>query len=228
MGAAEWTGYNPAGPDTSSYTPYSPQLSSSAYGYDQSGISAETHANYHLPAVLPQEGVAQSYCPNEYATASNSLVPSGMMGSYPSNKSEMEQYYPNWSNGYNNYQPYPCPPPVPALPTAQSYTPTPAMVLYGPQLYSTVNQNQIHLHLHGTGPEKLEQYLDNFAIGSISTDGMNNLNRNPSAVEVGIGTSDLDQESSVIIKNQQEEPDIQDNQEVGESNIKWRPYYNTN
>jgi hypothetical protein len=138
----------------------------------------------------------------------------------------MEQYYPNWTNGYNNYQPYP--PPVPALPTAQSYTPAPAMVLYGPQLYSTVNQNQIHLHLHGAGPEKLEQYLDNFNIGSISAEGMNNLNRNPSGVEVGIGTSDMEQEPPVIIKNQHEESDIQDNQEVGESNIKWRPYYNTN
>lgn len=36
------------------------------------------------------------------------------------------------------------------------------MVLY-PQLYSTVNQNQIHLHLHGPPPDKLEQYLQGAA-----------------------------------------------------------------
>ena len=43
-------------------------------------------------------------------------------------------YNPNYQSYYNN--------------PAQNYiSPTP-MVLY-PQLYSTVNQNQIHLHLHG-------------------------------------------------------------------------------
>lgn len=232
MGAAEWTGYSTSGPDSSSYAPYSPQLSSAAgYSYDQTIITPETVPipNYHLPPVLPQDGIAQSYCPTEYPSASSSLAQSGMIGcasnSYPGKSSEMEQYYGSW-NGYNNYQSYPCPPPVPALPPSQPYNPTPTMVLY-PQLYSTVNQNQIHLHLHGTGPEKLEQYLDNFTIGSISTDGMSNLNRNLSGLEVGTPEALAQEPPAIIIKHQQEEPEIQDNQEViGDSdNIKWRPYY---
>lgn len=234
MGAAEWTGYSSV-PDTSSYAPYSPQLpTASGYSYEQSPlVSGDTHGNYHLPPVLPQDGIAQSYCPTEYPSATNSLAQSGMIGcpssSYPGKSTEMEQYYGNWSNGYNNYQPYACPPPVPVLPTAQPYNPNPTMVLY-PQLYSTVNQNQIHLHLHGTGPEKLEQYLDNFTIGSISTDGMSNLNRNPPSIDVGMSANDsLAQEPpAVIIKHQQEEPEeIQNNQEViGDSNKPnwWRPY----
>lgn len=66
--------------------------------------------------------------------------------------SDNSAYYPNnWStNNYNNYNYYNTPN------NNQQYTST--MVLY-PPLYSTVNQNQIHFHLHG-GTEKIDQYLN--------------------------------------------------------------------
>uniref|UniRef100_A0A182SQW9 Runt domain-containing protein n=1 Tax=Anopheles maculatus TaxID=74869 RepID=A0A182SQW9_9DIPT len=43
-------------------------------------------------------------------------------------------------------------------PTAPPPPPPPPMVLC-PQMFSTVNQNQIHVHLHGSGSEKFEHYF---------------------------------------------------------------------
>lgn len=84
---------------------------------------------------------------------------------------------PNTSWAYNSFQ-------YPSCATAggpnSQYSATPTMVLY-PQLYSTVNQNQIHLHLHATtNSEKLEQYFGAVESGPGPSKG----------VEVGIRTSD--------------------------------------
>lgn len=73
---------------------------------------------------------------------------------YPDNNT----YYPNnwganstYPSTYNNYYTAPN--------NNQQYNSTPTMVLY-PSLYSTtVNQNQIHLHLHNNAAEKLDQYV---------------------------------------------------------------------
>ena len=72
--------------------------------------------------------------------------------------SDNSTYYPNnWGTNTtypNNYNYYNTPN------NNQQYTG--AMVLY-PPLYSTVNQNQIHFHLHGS-TEKIDQYLGSEAL----------------------------------------------------------------
>lgn len=239
IGASEWTGTYNHNSAATSYPPYSPIQT--PYSYDpQAILSPEHHSNYHLPAVLPNESVGQTYCPSEYHSSSSALIPhqQGMLQcptTYSSAKTttEMEQYssYNNWSNGYNNYN-YtpPCAPtvnpaPVPQTVQSQYATPhaQPTMVLY-PQLYSTVNQNQIHLHLHGT--DKLEQYFGGenaFTISSISTGAAANNNRNPAA-EIG-GTSELmSTEESAIKLQQDQEPSVNDTQEGVDPGSVWRPY----
>lgn len=205
MGASEWTGY---------------QHSSGSYAfqpstYDQAGL---------LPAVIPNDGL--SYSSAEYH---NSTAPLAQNSTYSSQyapltpwSNDMDQY--NWSNSYNGYQ-YSCQPPPPppstAATVAQSqYPPNPnqastTMLLY-PQLYSTVNQNQIHLHLHGTD-KMVEQYLG----GAGSTENNNsfslsNTQRNP-AVEIEIGsTAATYQADDSIMKNHHQATE----QEIGV----WRPY----
>lgn len=142
MGAAEWTGYSsPA--VASAYSPFQ-------HSYEQSSA---------LPAVLPNEGL--SYNPSDYhcgSAAQNATAYNGTQFTPLTPWSnEMEQY----NYGYNSYQ-YPCQPPAqPQYPPTAAQTAQTTMVLY-PQLYSTVNQNQIHLHLHGSD-KLVEQYLGNSA-----------------------------------------------------------------
>jgi hypothetical protein len=180
MGAMEWTTGASA-----SYSAYSP-LQSTSYSYENPGIP-DYHSNYlptgetkeklfnfgqinidffhyYFTAVIPD--VAQSYCPAEYHSSSSSLVhQTGSLGctgtSYSTSaKADMDASYSsynNWTNGYNNYQyPTATAPPPPAAQAQYGPHQGPTMVLY-PQLYSTVNQNQIHLHLHAS--DKLEQYF---------------------------------------------------------------------
>lgn len=97
------------------------------------------------------------------------------------------------------------------------------MVLY-PQLYSTVNQNQIHLHLHGS--DKLEQYFTTpenaLTISSIS--GVRGF-------EIGIGTAEnplnnIDLENDEVDQSTIAD-DVEDNREsivVGDPSSVWRPY----
>ncbi|KAL1122024.1 hypothetical protein AAG570_003430 [Ranatra chinensis] len=53
----------------------------------------------------------------------------------------------NYNNYYSGSSQVPPPPPPPPPPTNPQHYSTPPMVLY-PSVYSTVNQNQIHLHVH--------------------------------------------------------------------------------
>lgn len=100
---------------------------------------------------------------------------------YPDNS-----YYPNnWSSnpGYsNNYNYYN----TPSNNQNQYIQPSgPTMVLY-PHLYSTVNQNQIHLHLHGS-PEKLDQYFNLETLSVSSAPRSGNELPTSSSIEVGSG-----------------------------------------
>ncbi|KAF5287464.1 hypothetical protein FQA39_LY04092 [Lamprigera yunnana] len=145
------------------YTPYSPPQPSTYYEQHQDPSHATT---LHLPTVLPEvpshEFINTSLASPSVFSNSKSIVPGNsdldpmLCGSprYPDNNT----YYPNnwgsnpsYSNNYNYYNT----PNNNQQPYLNSATPT--MVLY-PHLYSTVNQNQIHLHLHGN-TEKLE-YLN--------------------------------------------------------------------
>lgn len=119
--------------------------------------------------VLPD--VSQPYGSPEFPNASQSSC----SNPYPTVKHQSTDLdpaaaaynYNNWSNGYNSASGYPQ---YGCNTQATQYGPVPAptMLLY-PQVYSTVNQNQIHLHLHGAATDKLEQYLnpDNVMISSL-------------------------------------------------------------
>lgn len=202
----------------------------------QSFYPADYHASNHLApvmnssAILPSAGSSPS---NAVANASSCLTKFGdidpLNAGYPA-------YGNNWSNGYNNYQyqstggiqaagqaQYPAPAGPPPPPPHGA----PAMLIY-PQVYSTVNQNQIHLHLHG-GADKIEQYLAaneseaaiggqrqpnaNLAImGGGGGGGADNAN-----VIMDGGESDAHQRSEHETANRTD-------QEVADPSSVWRPY----
>lgn len=185
----------------------------------------------------------QPFCPGDYHSTTSSsmaLVPAqptpgtsptntgGYLGKSANEADALNQSYAsynNWPNSYNNYQYGSCPPPPPPAPTQPQYPHTPhtgpTMVLY-PHVYSTVNQNQIHLHLHGS--DKIEQYL-NVESGLTISSGRS------SGVEIGIGTTD----NSNVIMGEEESDQHQttemtdrtnpeEEHEVGDPNTVWRPY----
>jgi RUNX transcription factor Lozenge len=213
MGAGDWVGYATSTSNPSSaYAAYSNPLQST-YGYDTSEHHPHSHShhhsNMHLSSVLPD--VAQNYCPPEYyhhsnnsslgALTGNSQSAQSSSAAYPSSalsgsapKLEIDtSYSPSGYYNYNNYNQYASCPTVP--PSASGPPAAPTMVLY-PQLYSTVNQNQIHLHLHGT--DKIEHYLgadSSFTISSISAGNGgagNNVAGGPrsAGIEIDIGSTD--------------------------------------
>lgn len=209
MGAAEWTGY--ASPTVATSYPTTFQPSS----YDQSGM---------LPAVLPND----AYNASDYHCGSNIASQNASYGTTTSQfapltpwSNEVDQY--NYS--YNSYQ-YPCqpttavqtqyPPPPPPPPPPQSQT---TMVLY-PQLYSTVNQNQIHLHLHGS--EKLvEQYLGSAVSSSVPADNSFALSHNARAIGGSHSGLELPMLTQAEELRHQEQAAV--DQDVGDSNV-WRPH----
>jgi hypothetical protein len=205
MGAAEWTGYS--SPTVASSYPTSFQATS----YDQSSM---------LPAVLPSD----TYNPNDYHCGS-SVAQNASYGTTTSQfapltpwPNEVDQY----NYGYNSYQ-YPCqpastvqtqyPPPPPPAPPSQTQ---PTMVLY-PQLYSTVNQNQIHLHLHGS--EKFVEHYLGSTVGSMPADNSFSLSHNSRAIGNGLELPMLSQAEAEL--KQQEQAVDQDS--IGDPNV-WRPH----
>lgn len=212
MGAAEWVGYSPS--VASSYsTSFQPT-------YDQSGM---------LPAVLPNDSLGYNpsdYCGSMTQNAATSYSSSQFTSLSPWTN-EMDQY--NNTYGYNSYQ-YPCQPTAQTQYASTAVPPPPppghqaTMLLY-PQVYSTVNQNQIHLHLHASsGSDRLvEQYLGGAAVGGgggISTDnntfpvGVNNCNNNQRAIsDIPLISQNDD------IKHQEQTVD----QDTGDQSV-WRPY----
>ncbi|XP_037921502.1 protein lozenge isoform X2 [Hermetia illucens] len=232
MGAAEWTGYTPS-TTSSSYPSYPSLQSNAAYAYETPSTVVDHHSNFHLPTVLPD---IQPFCSPTDPYHHTGLPPTGAPVSaaaivspqppvcsptYATTKTDIEpsaySSYNNWSNGYNNYQYGSCP----AQPQYPGHT-APTMVLY-PQLYSTVNQNQIHLHLHGT--DKLEQYL-----GPESSLTISSIPGSRSGIEIGIGTSDHDVGLLAAESEHNTHPDEVEAHEhregdvVGDPSSVWRPY----
>ncbi|KAF6207864.1 hypothetical protein GE061_016313 [Apolygus lucorum] len=104
------------------------------------------------------EGVSE---PSPYQNPPNMLEAD--YGGYKTTSGELEDchgYDPGGYWGSSNYSNYYSPPAPPAPPPAPQHY-TPPMVLY-PSLYSTVNQNQIHLHVHNVPEYKptSDQYAD--------------------------------------------------------------------
>lgn len=204
MGAAEWTGYSsPA--VASAYSPFQ-------HSYEQSSV---------LPTVLPNDGLA--YNPSDYHCGSSAQNATTYNGSQFTPltpwSNEMDQY----NYGYNSYQ-YPCQPAAqPQYPPTATAAGQATMVLY-PQLYSTVNQNQIHLHLHGSD-KLVEQYLgstgamiqpdgSSFPLNSTSSVG----NHRSSGMEISENAM-IAQEDDI---KQHQEHSVVD-QEVNDQSV-WRPY----
>ncbi|XP_034656247.1 protein lozenge [Drosophila subobscura] len=166
-------------------------MSMNHYGSGYETASSLDAGNYaaHLPAVLP-EMHGHGFATDPYQTAG------GYGSSAGAAKSDLENLgggygagagYNNWSNGYNNYQYGSCTAATAqyggtgAHAAAPPPPPPPPVVLY-PQLYSTVNQNQIHLHLHSS--EKLEQYLGSASDQQLT---ISSLTGSRSSIEIGLG-----------------------------------------
>lgn len=206
MGAAEWTGYS--SPNVASSYPTTFQTS-----YDQSSM---------LPAVLPNDGI--TYNPNDYHCASTGVQNAATYGSSGGQftsltpwSNEVDQY----NYGYSSYQ-YPCQPtqpqypPPPAAPTAQT-----TMVLY-PQLYSTVNQNQIHLHLHGSD-KLVEQYLGNATNAMPSPDNSSFPLTSSGVISNSINQRAIGGLELPMISHSEEIKHQEQTEEIGDQNV-WRPY----
>lgn len=200
MGAAEWTGYSSPAVG-SAYTPFQ-------HAYEQSAV---------LPTVLPNDGI--TYNPSDYHCSSSAQNASAYNSSqftpltpWPN---EVEQY----SYGYNNYQ-YPCQPSV-----QPQYTPAPAppsqttMVLY-PQLYSTVNQNQIHLHLHGSD-KLVEQYLGGTGAAIPADNSFSSSMGNHRSTGLELSENAMIAQEEEVIKQHQEQSVV--DPEIGDQSV-WRPY----
>ncbi|KAM7349118.1 lozenge isoform 2-T2 [Cochliomyia hominivorax] len=204
MGATEWTGYSSSMPSASSTSfhhphhlppqPLPPSAASAAAtnsAYSSYDTLSTDPTNLHLPTVLTE---MQPYCPTtDYhhgaivphvqapLCSPNYTTPKNEYDSYNAAAAAGYSSYNNWPNGYNNYQYGSCA----GQPQYSAHT-AHTMVLY-PQLISTFNQNEIHLHLHGT--DKIEQYLGGENALTISSPSCNR----PS-IEIGIGTSDHDEQ----------------------------------
>jgi hypothetical protein len=197
MGAAEWTGYQAAG----SYTPF----------YDQSSV---------VPSILPNDGLA--YNPSEYHCGSSAQNASSYNGSQfaplASWPNDVEQY----NYGYNGYQ-YSYPPPTPAQYTPATAPPGQATMVLCPQVYSTVNQNQIHLHLHGSD-KLVEQYLggSNAALQPDTSpfSAVISNHHRTAAIEMSENAL-ISSEDENSIKQHQEQSVV--DPEAGDQGV-WRPY----
>ncbi|XP_017473902.1 PREDICTED: protein lozenge-like [Rhagoletis zephyria] len=198
MGATDWTtGYASTSPGAysgyrthpNSYQyphptqPAAATTNLSHYGYDTSVPPplAVEHPNLHVPSMLTDMSAlcpTSDYSHSGMTASASSFVPHAQAPicsptHYGGCKSEMESLNPTYSsynsfaNGYSNYNYSSCAAQGAAYPGQTPHT----MVLY-PQLYSTVNQNQIHVHVHE----------NSLTISSLA-------GCRPS-IEIGIGTSD--------------------------------------
>ncbi|XP_015598790.1 protein lozenge [Cephus cinctus] len=159
-GGGSGGGSGPPGGGSGSYSP----IPVGAFSYPGESLSHHpTTEPVPLPSVLSSEGQQDAYTPN-CVSMYQSHGPSSTLPLVPA-KPDPEIFGSAGGNAspgyhYGSWTPGPATPvPVPSHnynpnyqgyynnPTQNYISPTP-MVLY-PHVYSTVNQNQIHLHLHG-------------------------------------------------------------------------------
>ncbi|XP_055682609.1 protein lozenge [Lutzomyia longipalpis] len=249
MGAAEWTGYTSS--SCSTYSPYPTPASygyEAATPIDHTNLHLPTvltdqppfcATDYHHSTTSQSHHLASVSAPSHHPQSGchvGSFNPSATSGltKMTTELDPMNSYAPyntNWSNGYNNYQYSSCPPPPPPPPPAPPHSSSvqhqypnhgaPAMLLY-PQLYSTVNQNQIHLHLHG-GTDKIEQYLNPENSLTISS-----LGASRGCIEIEIEPPGVTG-PTLMSTDDQEDPNEDSTQHTrdvqgGDPNSVWRPY----
>lgn len=176
-------------------------------------------SDYHAPIVNSSSLLTSS--------GNNTTNGSGCLAKFNDIDALNSSYAPynNWSNGYQyaacgttaaaNVQPntqtqYPAPPHA-----------TPTMLIY-PHVYSTVNQNQIHLHLHGT--EKIEQYLQSSDNNSLTVNSTRNANIDIDGSDTSANLSGIIESDETEQHRQQHQTNNRDDQEVGDPSSVWRPY----
>ncbi|KFB35047.1 hypothetical protein ZHAS_00000867 [Anopheles sinensis] len=222
LGAPSSTSYmntfSPLQTSPPSYVAYEscPMVDHPNYGLAATGDNTQPYQDYYalsgpppppVAAVVPSAANSQAQLggTGQYVGKSGDLMEAGSY-SYPHHPAQ-------WTNGYHGgyhhhqYQ-HPtvatapgCTPSltVATQPAASFHTPAaappppPPMVLC-PQMFSTVNQNQIHVHLHGSGSEKFEHYFgstDNgFTINSFPGTGIRSVAAPvaSSLSDIGIGS----------------------------------------
>uniref|UniRef100_A0A182JC16 Uncharacterized protein n=2 Tax=Anopheles atroparvus TaxID=41427 RepID=A0A182JC16_ANOAO len=181
---------------------------------------------YALSGPPPPPGAAVAPSAVNSQAQLGGQIASGGTGAYVGKSGDLVEassysypHHAQWTNGYHggyHHHQYPhptvatgpgCAPSmaVATQPPASFHTPAvpppppppPPMVLC-PQMFSTVNQNQIHVHLHGSGSEKFEHYFgssDNgFTINSFPGPGIRSVaapvasSLSGSSVDLGIGS----------------------------------------
>ncbi|XP_050522721.1 protein lozenge-like isoform X3 [Daktulosphaira vitifoliae] len=222
-----WCGYS-----ASSYSPNAAPLASGYAAYPDTANAAvlPESATNHMETPVPMYGSENQHSqPIEFCSTHphqhQELKPiSGVhqdmdsAGYYSSWSSSSENHHPAYHH-HHHYPPYQYNAAIPSEP------PPPTMVLY-PHLYSTVNQNQIHLHLHPPAEHKdatinggVEQYTDDVTVLGNSPQLTISSNR-PSGIEIGIlppPTVPIDDQSDVISigrYNDRQQTDL----------TVWRPY----
>ncbi|KAK6630449.1 hypothetical protein RUM43_014794 [Polyplax serrata] len=236
---ATW-GYSSSGyPTYTSPTGYN-------YSNDFPSLESSTSSISHVPAVLPEHTPGSSMqqtgdyygsmkpdtdmlpCGNNIVqTGSNSsnvagsggtVVPTQLRydGGYPSGSCQ-SSYHAGWNA--NNYQSYPNYYNSSSGTASQTpyLNPTPSVVLY-PHLYSTVNQNQIHLHLHGEkAAESLQCSGEELAATIVAnTNNVTISSGTRNSIEIGIVHNN--QGSLLSEEDRYTHSDRQGDQSV------WRPY----
>ncbi|XP_076763645.1 uncharacterized protein LOC143431041 isoform X1 [Xylocopa sonorina] len=169
-GTAEWaypsTAPSYPAPPVSTGGSFSP-IPVGAFSYPGESLPHPTTEPVPLPAVLPSESQQDTYTPNCVSMYPSHGTSSTSLPLVPSKPSDPDIFASggtgSGSPGYHGYSSWTSGPTTPVPVASHNYNPnyqgyynnpsqnyiSPApMVLY-PQLYSTVNQNQIHLHLHG-------------------------------------------------------------------------------
>lgn len=114
-------------------------------------------------------------------------------------------------HSYPNYYPGNTAPASATTTNQNTYPPPPPMVLY-PSLYSTVNQNQIHLHLHHNDIKPIDQYAEDVTI--VGGNNVTISSGGSRGIEIGIlpNTQGSDDVISRYSDRQHGDPSV------------WRPY----
>ncbi|KAJ2945713.1 hypothetical protein O0L34_g555 [Tuta absoluta] len=211
LGASEWnTGY----PSTAAVYP--------AYGALQPPYY-KPESTLHLTSVLPDPHPLNhsGYSGFQPSTPTYKGSPSGASTALTELSTSDQRYDPNyyntWSNNtynYNNYQYNNINNNPACIQSHATYMnpniPNPQMIL--PNLYSTVNQNQIHVHLHSSD-KHLEQYMPS----EIKIDNIDG------AISI---TTDLQGavEASGMVQSCEQPDEAKHGLYGGNSQEVWRPY----
>lgn len=171
-----------------------------SYGSVKSASSPEgsLHMDQHHPYSQPRYDAGYPTGPS-----------SGGTSYWGTSCSNSQQGHANYNGYYGNDQSQVGYGPPPPPPTHPPHT----MVLY-PHLYSTVNQNQIHLHLHGTATTDLkqDQYPTSDDVTAIVGNNLT-ISGGSRGIEIGI-----------LPNNPHSQLSIQTDERYDREQSVWRPY----